>query len=66
MSQLEQALGRPAITRVVPRPAADVIETWACVDQLAELTGYAPTTPLDVGVPRFVEWFKRYHADACL
>ena len=59
---LEQSLGRPAITRMVPRPATDVIETWACVDQLAELTGYAPTTPLDVGVPRFVDWFKRYHA----
>ena len=59
---LEQHLGRPAITRIVPRPAADVIETCACVDQLAALTGYKPSTPLEVGIPRFVDWFKRYSA----
>ncbi len=59
---LEQSLGRRAITRTIPRPAADVIETWACVDQIADLTGYAPATPLDIGIPRFVEWFKHYHA----
>ena len=59
---LEQSLGRGAITRTIPRPAADVIETWACVDQMAALTGYAPATPLDVGIPHFVEWYKRYHA----
>ena len=57
---LEQALGRPAVTRMVPRPAADVIETWASVDQLADLTGYQPKTPLDVGIPEFVRWFKGY------
>ena len=57
---LEQALGRPAFARLVPRPAADVIETWASVDQLAALTGYQPNTPLEVGVPRFVDWFKGY------
>ena len=61
---LEQALGRRAITRIVPRPAADVIETWASVEQLAALTGYQPATPLDVGVPRFVEWFQQYHGAA--
>ena len=59
---LEQSLGRSAITHIVPRPAADVVETWACVDQIANLTGYAPSTPLDIGIPRFVEWYKRYHA----
>ena len=62
VSLLEASLGRAAVTRVIPRPAADVIETWACVDQLTELTGYTPATPLDVGIPRFAELFKRYHA----
>ncbi len=58
---LEQALERSAVIQIVPRPAADVIETWASVDQLAALTGYQPATPLDIGVPRFIEWFKHYH-----
>ncbi len=58
---LEQALGRRAEVRTMPRPAADVVETWASVDRIAELTGYAPTTPLDIGIPRFVAWFRQYH-----
>ena len=58
---LEQSVGRAAIVRFVPRPAADVIETWASVDQISALTGYRPTTPLEMGIPRFVEWFRAYH-----
>ena len=58
---LEQALGRTAIIRTAPRPAADVVETWASIDQIAALTGYAPATSLEAGIPRFVAWFKAYH-----
>ncbi len=58
---LEQSLGRDAVIETVPRPAADVVETWASVDRIAALAGYSPTTPLDVGIPRFVAWYKDYH-----
>lgn len=58
---LEQSLGRRAVVQIVPRPAADVIETWASIDAITDLTGYAPATPLEVGIPRFVDWFCRYH-----
>jgi len=58
---LELALGRKAVIRDVPRPAADVAETWADVDAIGALTGYAPTTPLEVGIPRFADWFLAYH-----
>ena len=58
---LEAELGRRAVIEVVPRPAADVVETWACVDRIAALAGYAPRTPLEVGIPRFVAWFREYH-----
>jgi UDP-glucuronate 4-epimerase len=57
---LEQALGRQAIVEDVPRPAADVEETWADVGAIGALTGFAPTTPLDVGIPRFASWFLAY------
>ncbi len=57
---LEQSLHRPAIIEHVDKPAADVEETWASVDALAALSGYAPTTPLEVGVPRFARWFLDY------
>jgi UDP-glucuronate 4-epimerase len=58
---LEQALGRRAILRVAPRPAADVPETFASVDAIAALTGFAPTTSLAEGIPRFVAWFRVWH-----
>ena len=58
---LEQELGRRAIIEIVPRPAADVGETLAAVDRIAELTGFAPATPLAVGIERFAAWFKEYH-----
>jgi UDP-glucuronate 4-epimerase len=58
---LEQALGRPAILREAPRPSADVEETFASIDALAALTGFAPRTSLAEGIPRFVAWFKAWH-----
>ena len=61
---LEQALGRRAIRRVAPRPAADVEETFAATEAIAELTGFAPRTPLAEGIPRFVAWFKAWHGIA--
>jgi len=58
---LEQELERKAVIRYAPRPALDVEETFASVDAIAALTGYAPTTPLSVGIPRFVSWFRDWH-----
>jgi UDP-glucuronate 4-epimerase len=58
---LEQALGRRAILRDTPRPAADVQETFASVDAIAALTGFTPTTSLAAGIPRFVAWFNEWH-----
>ena len=58
---LEIGLGRTAIIRTQDRPAADVVETWASIDTISALTGYAPATSLEAGIPRFVAWFKGYH-----
>jgi UDP-glucuronate 4-epimerase len=58
---LEASLGRRAVVRDVPRPAADVEETWASVDAIGALTGFAPSTALEAGIPRFSAWFLEYH-----
>ncbi len=58
---LEQALGRRAVIRAAPRPRADVAETYAAVEAIGAVSGYAPTTPLAVGIPRFVAWFCDFH-----
>ena len=57
---LEETLGRKAIIRFAPRPSVDVEATFASVDAIAALTGYAPTTPLSVGIPQFVTWFQKW------
>lgn len=59
---LEQALGRKAVLQVAPRPLADVEETCASVDAIGRLTGFAPTTPLEVGIPRFAAWFTGWRS----
>jgi UDP-glucuronate 4-epimerase len=58
---LEEALGRRAILRTSPRPPADVVETFASIEAIAALSGFAPRTTLAEGIPRFVAWFKSWH-----
>jgi UDP-glucuronate 4-epimerase len=58
---LEQSLGRRAVLREAPRPPADVAETFASIGAIAALTGFAPRTSLEDGIPRFVAWFKGWH-----
>ncbi len=54
---LERELGRTALVQSAPRPPVDVEETFASVDAISALTGYAPSTPLCVGIQRFAAWF---------
>ena len=58
---IEQSLGRKAELRFEPMQAGDVKETYADISAIARDVGFAPTTPISVGVPRFIEWFKAYH-----
>ena len=57
---LEEGLGRRATIRYAPRPVSDVAETWADLEAIEAAAGYEPTTPLYVGIPRFVAWFQAY------
>jgi UDP-glucuronate 4-epimerase len=61
---LEQALGRQAVRREAPRPAADVEETFASIEAIAALTGFTPRTSLAEGIPRFAAWFKAWYGMA--
>ena len=58
---LETCLGRRAEIVFQPMQPGDVKETHADISAMARDLGYRPTTPIDVGVPKFVEWFKTYH-----
>lgn len=58
---LEASLGRRAVIHDTVRPAADVAETWASVAAIGALAGFAPSTTLEAGIPRFSAWFLAYH-----
>ena len=62
IAALEAALGVRAVVAEAARPRADVAETLADVSAITALTGYRPSTPLAVGVPRFVEWLLSWRA----
>ena len=58
---LEEGLGKKAVIIDQPRPAADVTDTFADISEIRALTGFSPTTPLDRGIPRFIDWYKGWN-----
>ena len=58
---IEKEMGKEADIEFLPMQLGDVKETYADVTETTELTGYEPTTPISVGVPRFIDWFKSYY-----
>jgi UDP-glucuronate 4-epimerase len=58
---LEQCLGRKATKELLPMQAGDVPESHADCNDLAQERGYEPQVPVEVGIPRFVEWYREYY-----
>jgi len=61
---LEKNLGKTAEKNFLPMQQGDVPATYANVDDLMRDVGYAPKTPIETGIARFVEWYKDYYAVA--
>ena len=58
---LEQATGRKAVVEFKPMQPGDVKDTFADISAIQRDHGFEPSTTIDMGIPRFVEWFKAYH-----
>ncbi len=58
---LEQCLGRKAEKHLLPLQLGDVPDTWADVAALESAVGYRPSTPVETGVRRFVDWYLEYY-----
>jgi UDP-glucuronate 4-epimerase len=58
---IEQALGTPAVKNFLPMQAGDVPATFADVQALTDAVGFTPATPIEVGVERFVAWYRDYY-----
>ena len=61
VTEIENALGRKAEYHFQPMQPGDVKETYADITAIQRDVGFQPTTPISVGVPRFVEWYCQYH-----
>jgi UDP-glucuronate 4-epimerase len=58
---LESALGQKAEKNMLPMQPGDVPATYANIDALQRDVGFRPSTPIEVGVKKFVAWYKSYH-----
>jgi len=58
---LEDCLGKKAEKNLLPMQAGDVPATYADVDDLIKDAGFKPSTPIEEGIRKFVEWYKEYY-----
>ncbi len=58
---LERRLGKKAVLDLLPMQPGDVPATTADVSALAKAVGFAPSTSVEIGVARFVEWYREYY-----
>jgi UDP-glucuronate 4-epimerase len=58
---IEKCLGKQADKNMLPMQPGDVPDTWADTEALAADVGYQPSTPIDVGVKNFVDWYLEYY-----
>jgi len=59
---IEEELGVEAEKNFLPMQPGDVPATYADVGDLVADVGFKPETPLDVGVKRFVAWYREFYA----
>jgi len=57
---IERLLGRKAILNFREIQPGDVAATFADVDALSRAVGFAPATPLEEGMSKFIAWFLEY------
>ncbi len=58
---IEKKLGKTAVKEMLPMQPGDVPATYADVDDLMRDTGFAPSTPLETGISRFIDWYRDYY-----
>lgn len=58
---LEQCLGRKATMEMLPLQPGDVPDTEADVGELSRAVGYRPATTIEVGIARFVDWYRDFY-----
>ncbi|MEX2231328.1 MAG: NAD-dependent epimerase [Cyclobacteriaceae bacterium] len=58
---IEEKTGKKAIKNFMPLQDGDVPETYADVEDLMREVDFRPSTPIEIGVGRFVDWYREYY-----
>ncbi|MFD2098110.1 NAD-dependent epimerase [Corallincola platygyrae] len=58
---IEKALGMEANRNYMPIQPGDVPATYADIDDLNKAVGFHPSTPIETGVQRFIDWYRDYY-----
>lgn len=61
IAAIEKALGKEAKKEFLPLQPGDVPKTFADIDDLAKDVGFSPSTPIEKGIAKFIEWYKQYY-----
>ncbi len=61
IAAIERAVGRRAQRELLAMQPGDVTATYADIETARRDLGFAPTTPIAAGIPRFVAWYREYH-----
>jgi len=59
---IEKELGREADKKFLPMQAGDVYATYADVDDIVKDTGFRPSTTIEEGIHKFIDWYKVYYS----
>lgn len=59
----EKKMGKKAITQKFDMQPGDVLETYADISKAKRILGYNPSTPIEAGIEKMLEWFvgERIH-----
>jgi UDP-glucuronate 4-epimerase len=61
IAALEQALQKKAVMQLEPMQPGDVPATYADIETSRSELGFSPATPMSVGIPKFVDWYKHFY-----
>jgi UDP-glucuronate 4-epimerase len=61
ISLIEKELGRTAVKDLLPMQPGDVPSSFAEIEASTRDLGFYPRTTIDVGIPKFMEWYKQYN-----
>jgi len=61
IGEIEKALGRKAECQLEPIQPGDVPRTYADIAASQRDLGFEPTTPISVGIPKFIAWYREYY-----